>query len=100
MNLIVIGLNHRSAPVEVRERLAFAEGRLGEATRTMLGAVPLHEAAILSTCNRVEIYGVANNATEATQAVRRFLHEHHKLADSVDAYLYEHPRPRLHPASS
>ena len=90
MNLIVIGLNHRSAPVEVRERLAFAEGKLGEATHALLGAAPLHEAAILSTCNRVEIYGVANNASEATQAVRRFLHDHHRLADPVDAYLYEH----------
>ena len=90
MNLIVLGLNHRSAPVEVRERLAFAEGHLGEATRALLGAAPLHEAAIVSTCNRVEIYGLASNATEAAAAARRFLHEHHKLADSVDAYLYEH----------
>jgi glutamyl-tRNA reductase len=90
MNLIVLGLNHRSAPVEVRERLAFAVGRLGEATRALLNAAPLHEAAILSTCNRVEIYGLANSAAEATQAARRFLHDHHKLTDSVDAYLYEH----------
>jgi glutamyl-tRNA reductase len=90
MNLIVIGLNHRSAPVEVRERLAFPENNLGEATRALLNAAPLHEAAILSTCNRVEIYGLANNAAEATQAARRFLHKHHELTDSVDTYLYEH----------
>jgi glutamyl-tRNA reductase len=90
MNLFVIGLNHRSAPVEVRERLAFAKASLAEATSRLLSVAPLHEAAILSTCNRVEIYGLAGNAAEAVQAVRRFLHEHHKLADSVDAYLYEH----------
>lgn len=90
MNLIVIGLNHRSAPVEVRERLAFPKSGLGDATRTLLAATPLHEAAILSTCNRVEIYGLADNASDATQAVRRFLHSHHRLADSIDACLYEH----------
>ena len=90
MNLIVIGLNHRSAPVEVRERLAFASSGLGEATGSLLAATPLHEAAILSTCNRVEIYGLARSADDASKAVRRFLHEHHKLADSVDAHLYEH----------
>jgi glutamyl-tRNA reductase len=90
MNLFVIGLNHRSAPVEVRERLAFAKASLGEATNRLLSVAPLHEAAILSTCNRVEVYGLAGNAAEAVQAVRRFLHEDHKLADSVDSYLYEH----------
>ena len=90
MNLIVIGLNHRSAPVEVRERLAFAKSNLGEAHGSLLAAAPLRESAILSTCNRVEVYALADNVTEAVPAVRRFLHEHHKLADSVDPYLYEH----------
>jgi glutamyl-tRNA reductase len=90
MNLIVVGLNHRSAPVEVRERLAFAKGKLSEATQLLLSAAALHEAAILSTCNRVEIYALAGSPAEAAAAVRRFLHEHHKLSDSVDAYLYEH----------
>ena len=90
MNLFVIGLNHRSAPVELRERLAFAKASVGEATARLLEAAHLHEAAVLSTCNRVEIYGLAGSAAEAAPAVRRFLHEHHKLVDSVDAYLYEH----------
>ena len=89
INLFVIGLNHRSAPVEVRERLAFAKTVLGEATCRLLEATPLHEAAILSTCNRVEIYGLTGNAADAVQAARRFLHEHHKLVEPVDAYLYE-----------
>jgi len=90
MNLFVVGLNHRSAPVEVRERVAFAKSGLDEATRSLLGAASLHEAAILSTCNRVEIYALAGSAADAAGAVRRFLHGHHKLSDSVDAYLYEH----------
>ena len=89
MNLLVIGLNHRTAPVEVRERLAFAPGKLGEATCDLLGAAPLHEAAILSTCNRVEIYALAGNADDATAGVRRFLHEHHRLPQAIDSHLYE-----------
>ena len=89
MNLVVVGVNHRTAPVEVRERLAFAPGKLGEATCNLLGAAPLFEAAILSTCNRVEIYGLAGNAVDATAGVRRFLHEHHHLPHAIDAHLYE-----------
>ena len=68
MNLFVIGLNHRSAPVEVRERLAFTRNSIGEATSALLGAGPLCEAAILSTCNRVEIYAATTLAPDAAAA--------------------------------
>ncbi len=88
MNLLVIGLNHRTALVEMRERMAFAPGKLGEATCHLLGAAPLHEAAILSTCNRVEVYGLSGTS-DAGIAVRRFLHDHHQLTTSMDAHLYE-----------
>lgn len=89
MNLIAIGLNHRTAPVEVRERMAFPRAGLGEATCTLLGAAPLHEAAILSTCNRVEIYGLTGDLALASAALRRFLHEHHKLRENVESHFYE-----------
>ena len=89
MNLLVVGLNHRTAPVEIRERLAFPRAQLGEATCDLLGAAPLKEAAILSTCNRVEIYGLTASAAEAGRAVRKFLHHHHKLTESVDSHFYE-----------
>jgi glutamyl-tRNA reductase len=89
MNLVVIGLNHRSAPVEVRERLAFARSSLAEATRALLGAAPLREAAILSTCNRVEIYGLTADPKETGAAVQRFLHDHHKVSERFDSHLYE-----------
>ncbi len=80
MNLLVIGLNHRSAPVEVRERAAFANAKLGEAARALLEAAPLREAVILSTCNRVEIYGLTSKPADATAALRQFLQNHQKLA--------------------
>ncbi|MGD0651761.1 MAG: glutamyl-tRNA reductase [Verrucomicrobiia bacterium] len=89
MNFITIGLNHRTAPVEVRERMAFPRAALGEATCLLLGATPLYEAAILSTCNRVEIYGLTGDLVRASAAMRRFLHEHHKLTENVESHLYE-----------
>jgi glutamyl-tRNA reductase len=89
MNLLVIGLSHRTAPVEVRERLAIPRSRLGEASRELREATGLHEVTILSTCNRVEIYGLGQDTTAASAAVRRFLCEHHQLNGSVDAHLYE-----------
>ena len=90
MNLIVIGLNHRSAPVEVREQLAFARTSLGEAHTRLLAASPVHETVILSTCNRVEIYALTDNVSDASRSVREFLHNHHRLADRIDTHLYEH----------
>jgi len=56
MALFALGLNHATAPVEVRERVAFPQDALGDALRDLVGAKRVKEAAILSTCNRTEIY--------------------------------------------
>jgi glutamyl-tRNA reductase len=55
MPLILVGLNHRTAPVEVRERLSISEPRLGETTLELRGLDGVEGAAVLSTCNRVEV---------------------------------------------
>ena len=89
MNLVLIGLNHCSAPVAVRERVAFPRDQLGAATCELLGAAKLAEAAIVSTCNRVEIYALAVDAEQAAPALRQYLHTYHKLTEPLDAYLYE-----------
>ena len=89
MNLITIGINHRTGPVEIREKVAFAKSALGEATCALLGAARLHEAAILSTCNRVEIYGLTGDSVEASKGIRRFLHEHHHIEENIESHLYE-----------
>jgi glutamyl-tRNA reductase len=97
MNLLVIGLNHRTAPVEVRERAAFASSRLGETARALLQTAPLREAVILSTCNRVEIYGMTGDVAASADAVRRFLRAHHQQVanpsvaptELIDQHLYE-----------
>jgi glutamyl-tRNA reductase len=90
MNLLVVGLNHRTAPVEIRERLAFAAGKLGEATCNLLGAAPLSEAAILSTCNRVEVYGLAGEPSVATAGIRQFLQAEVPLYEYHDRDCVQH----------
>ena len=56
MNLFTFGLNHRTAPVALREKTAFPSEQLPEAVRSLASEVDVSEAAILSTCNRTEIY--------------------------------------------
>lgn len=81
MHILLVGINHQTSPVEVRERLAFRPSQLLAAYHALLHApnALLREAAILSTCNRVEVYGVADDAHAADVAVRAFLHSFHDL---------------------
>ena len=64
MSVVVIGLSHRTSPVELRERFAFAEAAIPGALRTLRESGVATEAAILSTCNRVEIYAATSLAPE------------------------------------
>jgi glutamyl-tRNA reductase len=70
MELICLGLNHRTAPIELRERFAVTESHLPEAAGTMISQVGLSEGVILSTCNRTEYYGVAEDGTKARELLR------------------------------
>ena len=55
MNIVLLGLNHKTAPIELRERLAIGPQQLEEATRSLMQAPGVLEGMILSTCNRVEL---------------------------------------------
>ncbi len=72
MQLITVGLNHNSAPVEIREQLAFADSRLEACLQSLVGPFELGEATILSTCNRSEIYAVCDG-DDGSDRIRRFL---------------------------
>ncbi|RRR70609.1 MAG: glutamyl-tRNA reductase [Candidatus Viridilinea halotolerans] len=90
MKLILAGLDHTTAPVEIREKLAFSSTDLPQAltalTTPQAGRPPLlSEAVILSTCNRVEIYGVAQEALNA-QSLVPFLAEFHALEEHQFAH--------------
>jgi len=87
--LCVVGLSHKTAPIEVRERAAFPEDDLAPSLKRMTGMPGVGEAMIVSTCNRVEIYA-GIDGTEALQHVRRFLVEGRGLPAELHAHLYAH----------
>ncbi|HZQ19369.1 MAG TPA: glutamyl-tRNA reductase [Terriglobales bacterium] len=88
MNFQLIGVNHKTAPVEVREQLAISEKNLPESLQQLLRIDGVREGMILSTCNRVEV--LANTSNGSTD-LRQFLHQHFSLEPSSYApHLYEY----------
>ncbi len=63
--LLAIGVSHKTAPVEVRERVSLPEARAGDFVRDLRGTGEVHEAVVISTCNRTELYVVVGNPVEA-----------------------------------
>ena len=91
MRLFITGMNHRTAPVEVRERLAFEEHALPAALGILKGRPGLLEGMILSTCNRVEITVTADEQADAEAVVEVFLAESRAVERNwVSPYLYRH----------
>jgi glutamyl-tRNA reductase len=92
-SLVLLGVNHTTAPIEVRERLAIPAARLADATRTLVHQPGIREGLILSTCNRVEFFTLqdAGGAAEpATPDLLRFLHEYFSLpAAALAPHIYE-----------
>jgi len=85
MQLALIGVSHKTAPVEIRERLAFPSEKLRAALEALMERAKAGEAMILSTCNRVEI--VAEGTSN--ELIRQFLYEYHRIgADAVSDHLY------------
>jgi glutamyl-tRNA reductase len=71
--LLTIGVSHKTAPVEVRERLALPEARASDFMRELRGAAEVHEAVAVSTCNRTELYLVVGDPVEAESTVLAML---------------------------
>ena len=76
MHIAVIGLSHRTAPVEVRERLSIPEESLPRALQQLLAGTAVQEASILSTCNRLEIYALLRQVDDGIEAVTSYLSEY------------------------
>ena len=74
MQLVVLGLNHKTAPVAVRERFSFSEEEIKLAYRHLDELGDISECVLLSTCNRTEMYAVVEDAGEALPNLRQFLH--------------------------
>jgi len=79
MNLALIGINHRTAPVEVRERMHIPESRLGQAVADLIHREGIREGLILSTCNRVEVVTSADDSVDAEPIMQQFLGDHHQF---------------------
>lgn len=89
MTLLALGLNHQTAPLALRERVAFAPDAIETALASLLAMPGVSEAALLSTCNRTEIYCQVDLGAEAGPAA--WLARHHGMpADQLATYLYRH----------
>lgn len=89
MHFLAVGLNHKTAPVEVREKLAFSGEKLASALNRILDLEQLTEAVILSTCNRTEVYVLCQGpAQEGLAQLKQFLQSFVDANIQVDKYLY------------
>ncbi|PHM08264.1 glutamyl-tRNA reductase [Nostoc sp. 'Peltigera malacea cyanobiont' DB3992] len=79
MNIAVVGLSHKTAPVEVREKLSIPEPQIESAIAQLASYPHIDEVAILSTCNRLEIYIVTSEADQGIRELTQFLAEYSKL---------------------
>ena len=87
MNLLIVGINHNSAPVELREKVAFTPEQMGDALANITESANLAEVAILSTCNRTEIIAASNNIDPTP--IIRWLEEYHRIPpNSLDDIIY------------
>ena len=89
MQLYALGLNHHTAPLAIRERVAFQPEKLALALYDLAHAESVREAAILSTCNRTELYFAAEQPQHAADWLARF---HHVALNDVSPYLYAYPQ--------
>jgi glutamyl-tRNA reductase len=91
MELLVIGLNHNTAPIEIRECLAFPEDKLEEALSKVRSLSTVKEDMIVSTCNRVEVYAATRETEKAVRDLKEFLSQYHGISlKEFERSLYTH----------
>jgi glutamyl-tRNA reductase len=92
MEIVLVGLNHRTAPVEVRERVSFTAEQARRAAEELRARGILEETLVLSTCNRSEVYGVPPESShESAPGLSTFLSEFHAVRpDVLGVSLYHH----------
>lgn len=89
MKVFVVGLNHKIADVDVREKLAFNGPKLEEGLLRFRELPEVEEAIILSTCNRVELYANVRDPQKASESIKTFLSDFHNIRrESLDSALY------------
>ena len=91
LDIVLLGINHETAPVEVRECIAFSEDESKTALQTLVRKPFIKEALLFSTCNRVEVLLVTDNATQAIEGTKGFMAEFNRIPlEQFEDALYIH----------
>lgn len=91
MNIVVVGLSHKTAPVEIREKVAFAPTEMAAPSQQLLALPAISEGVIVSTCNRVELYAASRTPEAAIIELKKFLADYHHLPlDTLNEHLYDY----------
>ncbi|HTG81316.1 MAG TPA: glutamyl-tRNA reductase [Geobacteraceae bacterium] len=91
MNIVVVGLSHKTASVDIREKVAFAPNHMEKPLRELVALPDLTEAVIVSTCNRVEIYATTHDVAGGMARLKRFLADYHAISlETLEPHLYSH----------
>lgn len=88
-NLVIVGVNHKTTPVEIREQLAFTRGKIEDSIERLVSFPEIIENIIISTCNRVEIYARVSDIEKGIYLLKRFICDYHGLAlDDLSEHFY------------
>ncbi|QEM69943.1 glutamyl-tRNA reductase [Geobacter sp. FeAm09] len=91
MNIIVVGLSHKTATVEIREKVAFSPNLIEKPLRDLVSLDEIVEGVIVSTCNRVEIYATTRDIAGGIARIKRFMAEYHHLPfEALEPHLYSY----------
>ncbi len=89
MALLSLGINHLTAPVDIREKVAFAPEQMGKALRELQDIPAVNESVIVSTCNRTEIY--CDTSSDCSEVITHWLTAHHGINEhGLSPYIYQH----------
>jgi len=91
MPLLAVGLNHNTAPIQIRERVAFAPEQVTAVLGDLVSLPQVSEAAILSTCNRTELVCCVEDSNNTALLIDWFRHHHNLALDDIVPYMYCHP---------
>ncbi len=98
MNIIVVGLSHKTATVEIREKVAFSPNQIEKPLSELIKLEGIIEGVIVSTCNRVEIYATTRDIAGGIARIKRFMAEYHHLPfEALEPHLYSYHAEVRHP---
>lgn len=91
MNIVVVGLSHKTAPVEIREKVTFPADKMAGYLSDLTSRKGVSEGVILSTCNRVEVVAIVSHIQEGIEELKGFIAESNGISrDILDNHLYSH----------